>query len=143
MLKTEAIAAPVPAVLKREKVWTVVNWVEVQESEPIQTGSKSEEERVVSRNPLGPIDSHCDAPPYSIVAACQQFGFQSPLDVRWCRMPRVLDWRAEGTCTCGQALPQLKECPFVFLSGEKADFLFKQCSRCRTMFWDVDVAYRD
>jgi len=93
----------------------------------------------VSSNQLGPIDSHCDAPPYSVVAASQQFGFQSPLDVRWCRMTRMLDVRAEKTCTCGQSLPNLKKCPFAFLSGEEADFLFGQCSRCRTMFWEVDV----
>lgn len=34
---------------------------------------------------LGTPEIFCDAPPYAVVRACETLGFQSPLDVRWCR----------------------------------------------------------
>jgi hypothetical protein len=44
---------------------------------------------------LGPIDLKCDAPLYSVVAACGKLGFQSPLDVRWCRTSHFLGGQRE------------------------------------------------
>jgi hypothetical protein len=40
---------------------------------------------------LGPMDIECEAPPYSVVKACQGLRFQSPLDVRWCRICSSMD----------------------------------------------------
>jgi hypothetical protein len=106
----------------------------------------------------GQFEMCCDASPYAIVRACEQCGFCSPLDVRWCRISHFL--RGEGqregnfglrlwgwvfgrgrrkptTCTCGQSLPDLKQYGFTCLSRKVGDYLLGQCRRCRTVFWDV------
>jgi len=104
---------------------------------------------------LGPIDIECDAPPYSVVEACGNLGFQSPLDVRWCRLSRYLGrqrepadgfhplrWLFGGrqhpttTCICGEPLPRMKHCTCTFASGKEDEYLFGQCRRCLTMFWE-------
>jgi hypothetical protein len=98
----------------------------------------------------------CDAPPYFIVKACEGLGFQSPLDVRWCRMDHVLPGQREleglhgfhpfrrlfgskrspqATCTCGQSLPLLERYTFKFASEKEAHFFLGQCCRRRTMYW--------
>lgn len=99
----------------------------------------------------------CDAPSYGIVRACEQCGFSSPLDVRWCRMSHFVNGAGQRkgsfgsrlwqwffgkrkpkvrTCTCGQPLPVLKKVGFTFLCKKVGDYLLGQCPRCRTMFWD-------
>jgi hypothetical protein len=106
---------------------------------------------------LGQLEIWCDAPPYSVVQACEEGGFLSPLDVRWCRMSHVVS--AEGqtkgnfgirlwqrffgmrkpqvkTCTCGQPLPDLKLYGFILLPRKVSFYLLGQCHRCRTMYWD-------
>jgi hypothetical protein len=77
---------------------------------------------------LGPIQIDCDAPPYAVVQACERLGFESPSDVRWCRMSHLLNGRVqpggalalpfwkrlfrrhrpeERACACGRPLPAL------------------------------------
>jgi len=104
---------------------------------------------------LGPIDIECDAPPYTVVEACGKLGFRSPLDVRWCRLSQLLGrqrepaggfhplrWLFGGSqppktiCTCGQPLPIMQHCACTFASGRADEYLFGQCRRCRTMFWE-------
>lgn len=105
-------------------------------------------------NQLGPLEVHCDAPPYSVVRACEGLGFQSPLDVRWCRAGQSAGsasrrgflgghtWKglfsrsqeSEG-CSCGQALPSLDRYTFLFLTGKETDYLLGQCKRCRAIHW--------
>ena len=106
---------------------------------------------------LGPIDIECDAPLYSVVEACEGLGFQSPLDVRWCRMSHVLRGQrelggvvgfhplrwlfgssqpAKTICTCGQPLPPMERYTFTFASEKEAHYLLGQCCRCRTMYWE-------
>jgi hypothetical protein len=108
---------------------------------------------------LGPMDIECESPPYSVVRACQ--GFQSPLDVRWCRMSHVLRGQDElggvvgfhplrwlfgsgqppkTTCSCGHALPVIERYSFTFTSKQEAHYLLGQCCRCRTMYWEVASA---
>jgi hypothetical protein len=106
-------------------------------------------------SPRGPIDIECDAPPYPIVAACQDLGFQAPLDVRWYRLRPFLRGRRGGlfgfhplqwlfgshhppgpACTCGQPLPRLEHYTFTPVSKREAYYLLGQCRRCRTMFWE-------
>jgi hypothetical protein len=103
---------------------------------------------------MGPMDITCDAPHYSFVEACEKVGFQSPLDVRWCRTRHFLGGQREPggfhplrwlfggsqnpkiTCTCGQPLPRMESCVCIWESGKEAHYLLGQCSRCRTMFWE-------
>ena len=104
---------------------------------------------------LGPIDIECDAPPYSVVKGCGKLGFQSPLDVRWCRMSHFLGrqrepdggfhpfrWLfggsqpAKTTCTCGQHLPIMGHLAIIFITGKVNEYLIGQCCRCLTMFWE-------
>jgi len=106
------------------------------------------------------FDICCDAPPYAVVRACEDCGFLSPLDVRWCHTSRFLNgeghskgtfvlrlwhWlcgrgRPEGyNCTCGHPLPDLKEYVFSSLSEKVAGYFLGQCCRCRTIFWDEAV----
>jgi len=108
---------------------------------------------------LGPIEIDCDAPAYFVVETCEGLGFQSPLDVRWCRMIHFLEDRRERggvfgfhsllwlfgcsppppqpiTCSCGQPLPLMKCCTFRFALGKEGHFLLGQCCRCCTIFWD-------
>jgi hypothetical protein len=101
-----------------------------------------------------PIDIECDAPLYFFVEACGKLGFQSPLDVRWCRTSHLpggkrgpsggfhpLRWLFGGrkpktTCTCGQPLPKMKICICTYESGQEGHYLLGQCRRCRTMYWE-------
>jgi len=106
---------------------------------------------------LGPIDITCDAPPYSVVQACAWLEFQTPLDVRWCRMSHFLatqdertgaaglhPWKwfsignqpKDNTCTCGEPLAALEWYTFAFTSGTVAHYHLGQCRRCRTIFWE-------
>jgi hypothetical protein len=110
---------------------------------------------------LGRLEICCDAPPYGIVRACEQCGFCSPLDVRWCRLSHFVagggQWKGSfgsrlwqwffgkrkpkaKTCTCGRPLPHLKVVGFTFLSKKAGDYLSGQCRRCRTMYWDETLA---
>jgi len=107
--------------------------------------------------PLGPLDIDCDAPSYPVVAACDQLGFRSPLDVRWCRLSVFVDshaswfhlfsgesWkrlfgggpRHEPTCACGTPLPAMTQYTFTYLSMDQVEYLMGQCPRCRTIFWE-------
>jgi hypothetical protein len=96
---------------------------------------------------LGPIEILCDAPPYSVVRACQRLGFTTPQDVRWCRVSRLAGSTANGilawisgtgkvTCSCGRSMPRLESYTFTFVSGSQAQYYLGQCARCRTIFWD-------
>ncbi len=110
-------------------------------------------------NQLGPIDVCCDAPPYAIVRACEMLGFQSPLDVRWCRMSHYPylsgeqdalhnggAWRwftnkgpgKEKTCTCGESLPMLEGYTFTLACEKVLEYRLGQCGRCRTIFWEEE-----
>ena len=105
----------------------------------------------------GQFEVCCDAPLYAIVRACEQGGFRSPLDVRWCRLSHLAEADGQGqgnvgsrfwgwllgrrrrrppTCPCGQPLPDLKSYRFTFLSRKVGDYLLGQCGRCRTVLWD-------
>jgi hypothetical protein len=106
---------------------------------------------------FGPIKIYCDAPPDPVVQKCERLGFESPLDVRWCRLSHFLNengeprgalglppwkWffarsrRKERTCTCGRTLPVLAEYTFPFAWGEIGTYFLGQCHRCGTMFWE-------
>ncbi len=106
---------------------------------------------------LGPIEIHCDAPPYSIVRACEMLGFLSPLDVPWYHRGRFLRCRARQTesfgvllwkllfgckdpgqkrCVCGQLFPVLEEYTFTFQTMWETDYLLGQCPCCLTIFWE-------
>jgi hypothetical protein len=104
----------------------------------------------------GVAELECDAPPYSVVAACSELGFQSPLDVPWWRVSRLqeLPRRESGRlrslvrkllagsdagppcCCCGKALPTLVGYTFTFISQRQASYLIAQCSHCRAVYWD-------
>jgi len=105
---------------------------------------------------LGPIEIQCDAPPYSVVRACQRVGMRNPEDVRWVRLSHFLQqtenrrdmlsvqvWKAllgvgagVGNCSCGQCLPNLERYTFTFRTGNQSSFFLGQCSGCRTIFWE-------
>jgi hypothetical protein len=106
---------------------------------------------------LGPIDICCDAPPYSIIQACQRVGIKTPEDVRWCRMTHldsgdfakeepanVRAWKyflgmgagSRGACSCGERLPNLEKCTFTFITGRELSYYLGQCQRCRSVYWD-------
>src|SRR5208282_162858 len=106
---------------------------------------------------LGPIDIDCDIPAYFVVETCEALGFQSPLDVRWCRLIHFLEDRRERggvfgfhlllrlfgcsppkpmTCSCGQPLPRMERCTFRIASDKEGHYLLGQCRRCRTMIWE-------
>jgi len=106
---------------------------------------------------LGPLAVECDAPQYTVVRACREIGLDSPEDVRWRRMSNFRQRREvlsnlfgsrvwEGlfggkeapaiTCTCGQLLPTLETCSFLFASGRTQAYNLGQCRRCRTIFWE-------
>ena len=105
---------------------------------------------------LGPIEILCDAPPYSIIQACNRIGVQRPEDVRWCRMSRFAQdqvpgqviaghaWKSllgmsagkKGACGCGQDLPLLEKCTFTFITGRQASYYIGQCKRCHRVYWD-------
>jgi hypothetical protein len=95
----------------------------------------------------------CDAPPYPVVAACEELGFQSPLDVRWCRMRTLLvapsagsgllGWlfgrsHSAGRCACGQPFPTLQRYILTFKSKMQALYLLGQCRRCHKIFWEKE-----
>jgi hypothetical protein len=107
-------------------------------------------------NRLGPLEVHCDAPPYNIVRACNMIGMQSPEDVRWCRLSQLVgaqagwrevlkqqSWRAllgmtqpeYGVCRCGQKLPILERYTFTLISGNQTSYFIGQCSRCHSVYW--------
>jgi hypothetical protein len=106
---------------------------------------------------LGPIEICCDAPPFPVVLTCARAGFQSPQDVRWCRVSHFLDgaikpggildvqpWKwlfgksraQQILCSCGEPLPILREYLFLLAPGSEAEYLLGQCPRCRTIFWE-------
>src|SRR5437868_12536342 len=106
---------------------------------------------------LGPIEIHCDAPSYSIVAACRQLGFRQPEDVAWYRLHHFINgqydqWRSfdfqalktllgwqrpkRESCICGQPLPETEMYTFTLLSGTQVSYFIGQCRHCRTIFWD-------
>jgi hypothetical protein len=95
---------------------------------------------------LGPIDIVCDAPPYPVVRACEKHTFRSPADVRWARLERpagngsgelpALPGRGPA-CSCGQPMPSLEVCTFIFfVTGKHVSYFLGQCRRCGTMFWE-------
>jgi hypothetical protein len=106
---------------------------------------------------LGPIEIQCDAPPYSIIQACQWVGIERPEDVRWSRMSHFLSednerhelfnvhaWKSflgmsragRMSCTCGHALPRLEKCTFTFITGKEVSYYIGQCERCKSVFWE-------
>jgi hypothetical protein len=106
-----------------------------------------------------PQESDCDAPPYHTVRACQGLGFESPLDVRWCRLRQFLSGHADPrisvlrawawllgqkppgkTCVCGNPLPALDQYTFTLQSERQAHYVLGQCRRCHTIFWDDAAA---
>lgn len=99
------------------------------------------------------ISIACEAPDYLIVETCGHIGFETPMDVRWSRMPRptpaegfrtALPWRwlfgalsrATKRCRCGQVLSAEQTCTFLFEDEEPQTYVFCQCPRCKTMFWE-------
>jgi hypothetical protein len=103
-----------------------------------------------------PIEISCDAPSYLIVQACERLGFQSPLDVRWCRMSHYLSGDSPGqrllhflflkgqadkkTCFCRQTLPLLEDYAFTFACGKVLNYSLAQCPKCRSIFWEEAAA---
>jgi hypothetical protein len=105
---------------------------------------------------VGPLDVCCDAPPYAIVRACANLGFQHPEDVRWWRRgqrsEQPVGWRdllqhpwklwrqsrarSEKACVCGRALPPLDLYTFTYASSGAVSYLLGQCLRCRAIVWD-------
>jgi hypothetical protein len=106
---------------------------------------------------LGPLEVECDAPPYTVVRACRELGMQSPEDVCWRRISHFNrrwmtltnlfgpgSWAAllagregrDAGCSCGQTLPALETCSFVFRSGRSQSYQIGQCARCRTVYWE-------
>jgi hypothetical protein len=104
----------------------------------------------------GPIEIHCDAPPYAIVKAGHRIGLHHPEDVCWVRMSQFLKEQASSAlqkarswkslfglgraqaipCRCGEKLPRMERYTFTFRSGREEHYHLAQCSRCRTIFWD-------
>jgi hypothetical protein len=98
---------------------------------------------------LGPIDICCDAPPYNIVQACTQLGFQNPEDVRWSwagrqgsfgqlarEAFRAAGGRGSSQCVCGHRIPTLQRYLFLLLNGRELSYRLGQCECCRTIFWE-------
>jgi hypothetical protein len=106
---------------------------------------------------LGPIDVRCDAPDYRIVRACEDFGFVTPLDVRWCRVSHLPPSSLEvdrfdapqpdptvhnssqprvKQCLCGHSLPSLDWYSFITSRGICLTFLLSQCHKCRSIYWE-------
>jgi hypothetical protein len=103
---------------------------------------------------LGPIQIDCDTPPEPVIEACGRLGFQTPFDVRWCRVSQFLHaqevmdgnplWRLffgdiqprDKTCTCGEPLPTLEKYTFPLCSRGRLCYCLGQCRRCRTIFWE-------
>jgi hypothetical protein len=103
------------------------------------------------RNRKGPAE--CDAPPYRVVEACADLGFEAPLDVRWCRANQnqlssstvgIQFWRGffggtsrpdDNRCACGGPMPLLEHYTFTFASLRVARYLLGQCPRCRAIHW--------
>src|SRR5690242_3673811 len=92
-------------------------------------------EEVAMFNQMGPMEIGCDAPAYGIVRSCRDLGFQTPEDVRWCRLSHLpnlgdlrsdpatlLSWsigwglskQRQPTCSCRQELPKLTKYVFQF-----------------------------
>jgi hypothetical protein len=112
-------------------------------------------------NSFEPHEFDCDTPPYSVVQACDQLGFQAPLDVRWCRLSpfvaahdkqpapyslEVWEWFSRRRpmpgklCGCGRPLPILERYTFTFRSERRADYFLVQCCHCHTTFWEEATA---
>ena len=106
---------------------------------------------------LGPLQVECDAPPYPVVCACRKLGLEAPEDVRWVRRDHLHQrWEAltslfgpgawgrvfKGieapaiTCSCGELLPGLDACSFLFADGTTREYRLGQCRRCHTIFWE-------
>ncbi len=94
-------------------------------------------------------------PPYAVVRASQTLGFRTPEDVAWHRLSHFLGddcapgvapvdqlfgyFRGQGkACPCGQPLPALEPCTFVFASAKVQEYALGQCRRCRTIFWEEE-----
>jgi hypothetical protein len=98
-----------------------------------------------------------DAVPYGVVEGCARLGFESPLDVRWCRVNHLLvrhDGPAQGSglpawkwlfarkslarraCSYGGRFPTLGQYIVTLGSGRKVAYFLGQCRQCRTIFWD-------
>jgi hypothetical protein len=111
----------------------------------------------MSNQQLGPIDVCCDAPPYPVVQACSQIGFDSPEDYRWRRMSqhrganaamrhiaKFAPWNVflagnalqTGMCNCGQLLPAMACFIFTLDTGQEISYSLGQCSRCHTVYWE-------
>jgi hypothetical protein len=111
----------------------------------------------MSNPKLGSLEIHCDAPTYEIVWACEDVGFRSPLDVRWCRLSTFLEqrpdwwhllwrepWKVFGSrgpagkphCSCGHELPEMERVDFAYPYGKHTQYLLGQCPCCLTMFWE-------
>ena len=121
-----------------------------------QFGEAAGREEFTMSKQLGPIEIDCDAPPYAVVYACNWLGFESPEDVRWCRLDHVQGpphgWREtlflgvlrtilgvkppEKRCCCGEPLPALRRFCLTFNTGLDAYYLLGQCPHCHTVFWD-------
>jgi hypothetical protein len=102
-------------------------------------------EEVNMSSDLGPMEIDCNAPPYHVVRSCQRLGFESPLDVRWCKVNHKagqagvfakLTGAGRPTCSCGEARPELETYTFTFLSGRQVSYYLAQCPRCHAIFWD-------
>jgi hypothetical protein len=105
---------------------------------------------------LWPIEISCDAPSYLIVQACGRLAFQSPLDVRWCRMSHFLTGNNAGVrllsllflkgqpdrklCFCREPLPLLEDYAFTFACGKVLNYSLGQCPKCRSIFWEEGMA---
>lgn len=99
-------------------------------------------------NHLGPLTVDCDAPPYAIVVACSEVGFDAPADVRWCRLShlrerrtgwgKVLGFNDSTTerCHCGHALPHLETYIFTLSTGKELSYQLGQCHRCHAIYWE-------
>jgi hypothetical protein len=115
-----------------------------------------QEDLAMSNQQLGPLEVCCDAPPYPVVQACSQIGFDSPEDCRWCRMShregasaalrhiaKFAPWnmfmstqQSPSLCSCGERLPQLACFVFTLDTGREIAYYLGQCGRCHAVYWE-------
>lgn len=136
-------------------IWLGDCFAVTEHSSPMIQGSE-----ITMSKQLGSVDLVCDAPSYRVVRSCCSLGIRKPEDVRWLRMSSYCCphpcrtngltsyllafltgriWAAVYTCTCGQALPKLKNVLIdrINTDEEEAIYLLCQCPKCLTVFWDL------
>lgn len=88
--------------------------------------SRARSELSEIRRPPKTVEVLGCTPPDYIVGACEQVGLDRPKDVRWVEI---------GRCSCGEYLPDMRQCEFTATSGQSWQYLIGQCSKCGTIYW--------